>query len=188
MGNRLNNPNTSQKSYWKIINKVMNKCKAPRIPPLRINNMFVLNCREKAKLFTEFFSLQCKPVSNDSALPKFNYLTNRKIDQIHIENEDIITLIRKLNLNKANGSDGISAQMLLLCDNSVILPLIIIFTNILTTAIYPNMWELANVTPIFKKGDKQLTKNYRPIHLLPICGKMFEKIIFKNLYNHLITN
>ena len=150
MGNRLNNPNTSQKSYWKIINKVMNKCKAPRIPPLRIN-MFILNCREKAKLFTEFFSLQCKPVSNDSALPNFNYLTNRKIDQIHIENEDIITLIRKLNPNKANGSDGISAQMPLLCDNSVILPLRIIFTNILTTAIYPNMWKLANVTPIFKK-------------------------------------
>ena len=71
MGNRLNNPNTSQKSYWKIINKVMNKCKALRIPPIRINNLFVLNCREKAELFTEFFSLHCKPVSNDSALPNF---------------------------------------------------------------------------------------------------------------------
>ena len=150
--------------------------------------MFILNCRQKAKLFTEFFSRQCKPVSNDSALPNFNYLTNRKRNQIHIENEDIITLIRKLNPNTANGSDGISAQMLLLCDNSVILPLRIIFTDILTTATYPNMWKLANVTPIFKKGDKQLTKNYRPISLLPICGKMFEKIIFKNLYNHLITN
>ena len=54
------------------------------------------------------------------------------------------------------------------------------------------MWKLANVIPIFKKGDKQLTKNYRPISLLPICGKNFEKIIFNNLYgqlnsNHLIT-
>ena len=86
-----------------------------------------------------------------------------------------------------NGSDGISAQMLLLCDDSVILPLRIIFTNILRTAIYPNMWKLANVTPIFKKGDKQLIKNYRPILLLPICGKMFEKIIFSHLYDHLTT-
>ena len=48
------------------------------------------------------------------------------------------------------------------------------------------MWKLANVTPIFKKGDRQLIKNYRPISLLPICGKAFEKIIFNNLYNHLI--
>ena len=55
MGKKLNNPNTSQKSYWKIINKVMNKCKAPKIPPLLVNNTFVLNYREKAKLLTDFF-------------------------------------------------------------------------------------------------------------------------------------
>ena len=41
------------------------------------------------------------------------------------------------------------------------------------------------MTPIFIKGDKQLIKNYRPISLLPICGKMFEKIIFNNLYSYL---
>ena len=50
------------------------------------------------------------------------------------------------------------------------------------------MWKLANVTPIFKKGDKQLIKNYRPISLLLICGKIFEKIIFNNLYAYLHTN
>ena len=105
-----------------------------------------------------------------------------------IENEDIISLIRKLNPNKANGSDGISGQMHLLCDDSVILPLKIIFRNILSTAILTDMWKLANVTPIFKKGDKQLIQNYRPIFLLPICGKVFEKIIFNNLYNHLTTH
>ena len=115
-------------------------------------------------------------------------MTNEKIEQIPIENEDIISLIRNLIPNKANGCDGISGQMLLLCDDSVILPLKIIFRNILSTAIYPDMWKLANVTPIFQKGDKQLIKNYRPISLLPICGKVFEKIIFNNLYNHLTTH
>ena len=44
------------------------------------------------------------------------------------------------------------------------------------------------MTPIFTKGDKQLIKNYRPILLLPICGKILEKIIFKNLYSYLHTN
>ena len=47
---------------------------------------------------------------------------------------------------------------------------------------------LANVTPILKKGDKQLIKNYRPISLLPICGNIFEKIIFNNLYSYLNAN
>ena len=78
--------------------------------------------------------------------------------------------------------------MLLLCDESVILPLQIIFTNILSTSIYPDMWKLANVTPIFKNGDKQLIKNYRPISLLPICGKILEKISFKNRCSYLHTN
>ena len=44
------------------------------------------------------------------------------------------------------------------------------------------------MTPIFKKGDKQLIKNYRPISLLPICGKILEKLIFNHLYSYLHTN
>ena len=78
--------------------------------------------------------------------------------------------------------------MLLLCDSSVALPLKLIFQNILATSAYPDLWKIANVTPIFKNSDKQLIKNYRPISLLPICGKMFEKIIFNNLNNYLNAN
>ena len=51
LGNKVNDPKTSQKSYCKIINRVMNKCRAPKIPPLLVNNVFILNCREKAKNF-----------------------------------------------------------------------------------------------------------------------------------------
>ena len=43
LGKKVNNPSTSQKSYWKIINRVMNKCRAPKIPPLLVNNLFILN-------------------------------------------------------------------------------------------------------------------------------------------------
>ena len=134
----------------------MNKCKAPKASQTTYSFLIV-----EKKLFTDLFSQQCKPVINDIVLPNFNYLTNEKIEHIHIENKD-------------SGSDGIYGQMLLLGDDSVILPLGIIFTNILSTAIYPDMWKLGNVTPIFKKGDKlliKLTKNYRLISLLTICGK-----------------
>ena len=186
MGNKVDDPGTSPKSYWKIINRVMNNCKDPKIPPLLINNRFILDCREKAKLFNDFFSQQCKPIIN--VLPISIFLTEKRIDQLSIGNDEIISLIRNINPNKATGSDGISGQMLLLCDDSVILPLKIIFRNILLTSIYPDTWKLANVTPIFKKGDKQRIKNYRPISLLPICGKIVEKIIFNNLYSYLNTN
>ena len=144
LGNKVNDPNTSQKSYWKIINRVINKCRAPKIPPLLVNNLFIINCREKAKYINDFFAQQCKPVINRSVLPTLSFLTNSRVDHISIENEDIISLIRKINPNKATGWDGLSGQMLLLCDDSVVLPLHIIFINI-----YPDMWKLAKVTPIF---------------------------------------
>ena len=84
------------------------------------------------------------------------------------------------------GSDGISGQMLLLCDDSFSLPLQIIFRNILSRSIYSDIWKLAN-NPIFKKGDKQLIKNYTSISLLSICGKNVEKLIFNHLYLLLST-
>ena len=112
-------------------------------------------------------------------LPSFSSLTNKRIDHITIGNEEIISLIRNLYPNKANGSAGISGQMLLLCDDSVILP-----RNKLLISTYPDMWKLANVTPMFKKGDKQLINNYRSISL----WKYFEIIIFNNLYSYLNAN
>ena len=117
-----------------------------------------------------------------------NLFTDNNIDNISIERDEIISLIRNLNPNKATGSDGIPGQMLLLYDNTVALPLKIIFQNILETSTYPDLWKLANVIPIFKKGDKQLIKNYRSISLHPICGKIFEKIIFNNLYSYFNAN
>ena len=155
------------------------KCRAPKIPPILVNNVFDLNCAEKAKLLTkrDFFSKQCTPIMNSSVLPTFNFLTDKIID-VSIQNEEIISLIRNLNPSKG----------LLLCDNSVVLLLKIILQNILRTSTYPDMWKLANVTPIFKNTNKQYIKNYRQISLLPIYGKLFKNIIFNNLYSYLKVN
>ena len=54
--------------------------------------------------------------------------------------------------------------------------------------VYPELSKYANDSPIHKKSDKQLVNNYRPISLLPICAKIFEKLLFANIYNHLVTN
>ena len=44
------------------------------------------------------------------------------------------------------------------------------------------------MVPIYKKVDKQILKNHRPISLLPICGKIFERLIFDELFNCLLEN
>ena len=48
--------------------------------------------------------------------------------------------------------------------------------------------EKGSIVPIHKKGDKQILKNYRPVSLLPICGKIFERLIFNELFNFLLEN
>ena len=53
---------------------------------------------------------------------------------------------------------------------------------------FPNNWKKSNVVPIHKKGDKQLLQNYRPVSLLPICGKIFERIIFNPIFEYLEKN
>ena len=66
--------------------------------------------------------------------------------------------------------------------------LIIKFTNIITTGIYPTSWKKAIIVPIHIKEDKTLVKNYRPISLLPILGKMFEKCIYDSVYGYFEDN
>ena len=50
---------------------------------------------------------------------------------------------------------------------------------------FPDEWKKANVVPIFKKNDKQNLKNYRPVSLLPICSKMFERILYNHIFKYL---
>ena len=100
----------------------------------------------------------------------------------------ILDIIKNLNVNKAHGSDNISGRMIQLCGENLTLPLNIIFTNIINTGIFPLLWKSANVTPTHKKDSKQIIKNYRPISLLPIFSKIFEKILFSKMYNYFIQN
>ena len=46
-------------------------------------------------------------------------------------------------------------------------------------------WKKFNIAPVHKKGDKQLLENYRPVSLLPILGKVFEKILYNNIFEYL---
>ena len=71
--------------------------------------------------------------------------------------------------------------MIKICVQSLILLLKVIFEYSLKKGKVPEIWKKENVVPLHKKEDKILVKNYRPISLLPIFGKMLERvlIIFK---------
>ena len=188
LGMKLIDKDTGKKAYWKILNSVLNKCKIPRIPPLIVLDVIITDCKEKVELFNNYFLEQCKPILNTSILPVFSLITNSSLDSIIITENMIIDIIKRINVNKAHGPDDISGRMIELCGESISLPLCIIFNNIIKTGIFPNIWKSANVTPIHKKESKQTVKNYRPISLLPLFAKIFERILFSKMYNYFISN
>ena len=71
---------------------------------------------------------------------------------------------------------------------SVSRPLCILMNRSFEEGIFPDIWKIANVIPIFKKGDKTQPSNYRPVALLSCIGKLQERIVFKNMYNFLLDN
>ena len=68
------------------------------------------------------------------------------------------------------------------------IPLKIIFDKSLKNGVFPEIWKRANLVPVHKKENKNLVKNYRPTSLLPIFGKIFERIIYNSLFNYFISN
>ena len=82
----------------------------------------------------------------------------------------------------------ISIRMLKICGNSIYKPLQLIFRSCIENGKFPSEWEKANVVPVHKKGNKQTLENYHPVSLLPICGKIFERLIYNSLFEFFIAN
>ena len=78
--------------------------------------------------------------------------------------------------------------MLKNCGESISKPLEIIFKSSIEKGQFPNEWKKVNMVPVHKKGEKQVSRNYRPVSLLPICGKIFERLIHDNLVEFFIKN
>ena len=188
LGDKICDARNVQKIIWTAFNRLLNKKKISNIPPLVKDNNFVTNFTSKARIFNTYFAEQCRPLTNDSALPNVEYKTNNKLNNIHITHNSITSRINKLNSKKAHGADNISISMLKLCAVEVSIPLKIIFDKCLYCGKFPNLWKKANVQPVHKKGSMQCKKQYRPISLLSICSKIFEKIIFDQMYLYLVMN
>ena len=176
------------KTYWSILKTFYNNKKIPLIPPpLLRNNKFVTDIQAKANIFNNFFAEQCTPLKNKSMLPTNQlFMTQARVKSLDFNEVEILKIIRALNISKAHGHECISIRMIKTCNESLLKPLLILFKNSLKFSYYPDIWKKSNIIPAHKKNDKQLFNNYRPISLLPIFGKIFEKIIFNRIYYFLL--
>ena len=78
--------------------------------------------------------------------------------------------------------------MIQFCVKAIVGPLRILFLSSLEKGVYPDDWKKSSVVPIHKRESKNLSRNYRPISLLPFFSKVFERIIFNFLLNYFFVN
>ena len=155
----------------------------PAIPPILAEGKLVSDFKIKTELFNSHFAAQCTPVKNASALPKFKYRTDKRLNYFTINENDIFLIIKNLHADKAHRWDNISIRIIQLCGKEIILPLQLLFKSMLEEGIFADDWKKSNVVPVHKKESTNLIKNYRPISLLPISIKIFERLVFNSLYN-----
>ena len=173
--NEDGDPSLIPKRFWNHVKATSNSTRIPEC--VSYGGRFRSKSLDQAELFNTYFYNQFSSPS------KYDIPINYSGDQFslfskfEISISTIRTFIKNINVNKAPGPDGIHGKMLKNCAASIAYPLYIIFNKSFHTGFIPNDWKLANVVPVFKKGDKALVENYRPISLISLIMKVFEKCI-----------
>ena len=182
----MSNPSTSSKTYWSILKAFCTNKKIPLIPPIFIGNKLESDFKLKPNLFNKYFACNSTPINNDSYLPSsFEFYFQSRLFSLNIIEDNILKIVKALNINKTHGHDEISIRMIKSCDEALAKPLFLIYKNCINTGIFPNVWKKSNIVPVYKKGDKKIIDNYKPISLLAICGKILEKTLFNSVYEFL---
>ena len=188
LSHKIMDPNTTSKTYWKLVKSVYGNKQHVCIPPLLEDGALINSDVDKANLLNSYFTSQTIPPQSNIPLPDFEYLTQARLDNIVINPSIVKKVLQNLDPSKASGPDEIGNRVLKLCADSLCNPLSLIFNKSLELGIFPDQWKEALVTAIFKKADRQLKVNYRPISLLCCLSKVFERIVFNDLYEYLTVN
>ena len=186
--NALNNKKTDPKVYWTVLNNIVHNIKIPSMPPILASGKTITNIVEKTNLFNNFFASQCTPLENTSKLPPLLMKTDKRLNTMSFKDSDITSIIKSLKPTKAHDADDISIRMIQLCDDSVTLPLTLIFKFFLMNGTFRDTWKMTNIIPVHKKEEINIVKNCRPISILPIFAKVFEKVLFNSLFAHFHDN
>ena len=182
------------KKTWCLINStITNKSKGKLHCEFDLDDKVITNSDETVDAFNEYFvnigrklSCQIIPVHKHS-----HYLDNETKKRMKLEavNEDNINeAINRLKNKSSYGHDEISNKIIKRVKNSLIQPLMLIINQMLMTGKFPSDLKISRMKPLFKSGDASLFSNYRPISLLPSFSKIFEYIIFKQLYTYMNDN
>ena len=112
---------------------------------------------------------------------KYRYLIQEKISFQAVSVEDVENVIKNFASNKASGGDipihkqsGFTYQILTDCINDAI-----------NKGVFPDSLKIANITPARKKDEPTDKENYRPVSVLPLLSKVFERLLYDQLSEYL---
>ena len=110
-------------------------------------------------IITKSSTLDVAAVLDPPLLPiNQTFLTQSRLTSPDFNEEEILKVIRSLNIRKAHGHDDISIRIIKICDKSLLKPLIILFQNSVKSSYFPDIWKRSNIIPEHKKNDKQFVK------------------------------
>ena len=198
---RFDKSKNNIKNTWRYINEIMNRNTKNNFPDVFVNNGKLINDKDLiANEFNAYFSNIGKQLAssmdnnnnNNNANISFkDFMGNPSLNNFNfqpVNEQSIIKIIDRLKLKTSCGHDGISTKLLKSIKHEVSPAITIIMNQSINTGIFPDKLKFAKVIPIFKKGDKSLFENYRPISILPAVSKNFERVIFDQLYAYFVTN
>ena len=179
----LGNKNT--KPFWKYIKS--RKEENIGVSPLKSQGQLHSDSASKADiLLKQFSSVFTKP--ENASMPPRSKRVNDDCPPIRVTVDGVEKLLRNIKVSKATGPDNIPNRMLQECSKELAPSLQMIFQLSLDTGTLPPDWTNANVSPIFKKGDRHLAENYRPVSLTSVTSKLLEHIVCHHMLDHLDRN
>ena len=113
------------------------------------------------------------------------YTSHDTLDAIHVMPSEVFDVLKTLKTGKASDPDGINYRVLVEAAVQLAPHFCDLFKQSLNTSLVPSSWKISNVCPVFKSGDPSILSIYRPVSLLSSIDKVFERIIFKHVYNYL---
>ena len=110
------------------------------------------------------------------------------LDSVVFTRSIVCAAISKLKNNLSSGPDGLPPLLYKQLKHCLAEPLSLAFTQLLSVSEVPDDWKRAVITSVFKKGAVSDVSNYRPISLTCVASKIMERIISRQIFDHLVVN
>jgi Reverse transcriptase (RNA-dependent DNA polymerase) len=179
---------------WEVFNEIIfNKPRKLKtvIPALKVADILITNEKDIAYTLNQHFASAAESVllnmPDDSYEPP-NYTIEHPFTNTLVTHREIEKALNELKPKAAVGIDEISTKTLKIHKENIIPPLTRLINEHLSNGTFPQILKKGKITPIHKSGDKLSPDNYRPISVLPVFSKIFEKIIYWRFTNFLEIN